>query len=160
MPYCNFGVICGTPCGDGATIPFSTCDTNISSHLNKWNMNGNENSDNEQMLILARCFATDTDTTSFTICNDHRTTLGKSWLRRGKKCGTFQCPRKSIRKGITIPQSIFLYKKYGDCIQPGTGSCPKCITRIRGEMASEETGAGDENVEQSDHEADMDLEGT
>ena len=27
-------------------------------------------------------------------------------------------------------------------------------------MASEETGAGDENVEQSDHEADMDLEGT
>ena len=134
---CSFLAIVGGHCGYDSKdrtksvqiVPLLTCHRDISGHKSAFSIIGIEG---EVELLLARVtiFAPPQNIENWTICPQHRTSLGVSWKRSSTKCAipvslsrhsTTTTKKPKAERGLSKLGSQFVMKETGIFLPVGTG---------------------------------------
>ena len=161
MAECSFSETSTSACGGGISIPLNSCNKDISAHLRQYKMVGsligddsliNLDMNRERNLILARAFMYDTELSirdTFTICPNHRYSLGSGWLPPKKLCTLFHDKTRKPSKGASIAMAVS-HKRLHDKdenykpVPPGLKICVDChgslMNQVRSSTAIDEEG--------------------
>ena len=134
---CSFLAIVGGHCGYDSKdrtksveiVPLLTCRRDISGYKSACSIIGIED---EVELLLARAtiFAPPRNTENWTICPQHRASLGVSWKRSSTKCAipvslsrhsTTTTKKPKAERGLSKLGSQFVMKETGIFLPVGTG---------------------------------------
>ena len=134
---CSFLAIVGGHCGYDSKdrtksveiVPLLTCRRDISGHKSAFSIIGIED---EVELLLARAtiFAPPRNIENWTICPQHRASLGVSWKRSSTKCvipvslsrhSTTTTKKPKAERGLSKLGSQFVMKETGIFLPVGTG---------------------------------------
>ena len=134
---CSFFTIVGGRCGFDSKdrtksvemVPLLSCNADISRHKSAFSITGIEN---EVELLLARAsiFVLPQNVESWTICPQHRASLGVSWKRSSAKCSVpvnlskhdiTSSKKPKAERGLSKSGSQIVLKETGIFLPVGAG---------------------------------------